>query len=54
MTLAHQSFPQLRLVFAEYEKLSGKMFEQAVEKELGGDLKEAILTIGRTLFETLI
>lgn len=45
--LAHQSFYQLKLVFDEYEKLSGKTFQQAVESELGGDLKEAILTIAR-------
>jgi len=45
--LAHQSFQQLKLIFKEYESISGKTFEQAVENELGGDLKEAILTIAR-------
>lgn len=44
--LAHHSFPQLKLVFKEYEKLAGKTFEQAVRAEMSGDLKEAILTIG--------
>lgn len=37
----------MKLVFDEYERISGKTFEQAVESELGGDLKEAILTIAR-------
>jgi len=45
--LAHQSFPQLQLIFREYANISGKTFEQAVQSELGGDLKEAILTIGK-------
>ncbi|XP_021949864.1 annexin B10 isoform X2 [Folsomia candida] len=45
--LAHHSFPQLKLVFKEYEKLAGKTFEQAVRAEMSGDLKEAILTIAR-------
>lgn len=47
LLLAHQSFPQLQLVFREYASISGKTFEQAVQSELGGDLKEAILTIAR-------
>lgn len=45
--LAHNSFYQLKLVFEEYANLSGKSFQQAVESELSGDLKEAILTIAR-------
>lgn len=35
------------MVFDEYERLSGKTFQQAVEAELGGDLKEACITIAR-------
>lgn len=49
LLLAHQSFPQLQLVFREYANLAGKSFEQAVNSELGGDLKEALLTIGNFL-----
>ncbi|CAL8126556.1 unnamed protein product [Orchesella dallaii] len=45
--LAHNSFYQLKLVFDEYEKISGKTFQQAAESELSGDLKEACLTIAR-------
>jgi annexin A7/11 len=45
--LAHQSFYQLKLVFDEYANISGKTIQQAVESELGGELKEAILTIAR-------
>jgi len=45
--LAHQSFYQLKLVFDEYANISGKTFQQAVENELGGELKEAIMTIAR-------
>jgi len=45
--LAHQSLPQLRLIFEEYQKLSGKSFEDAVSSEFSGKLKTAVLTIAK-------
>jgi len=43
--LSHGSFAQLRLVFEEYKNLSGQTIEQAVNHEIGGELKEAIMAI---------
>ncbi|CAL8134933.1 unnamed protein product [Orchesella dallaii] len=43
--LAHQSLAQLRLVFKEYEELSGKTLEDAIGAEFSGKLKNAVLTI---------
>lgn len=44
--MAHASFAQLRLIFEEYKKLSGKTIEQAIKHEMGGELKEALMAIG--------
>lgn len=44
--MAHSSFEQLRLVFDEYKSLSGTTIEQAIEHEVDGDLKDALLAIG--------
>jgi annexin A7/11 len=43
--LAHQSFAQLRQIFEEYKKISGKTLEEGVKSEFSGDLGRAILTI---------
>lgn len=45
--LSHGSFAQLRLVFEEYKNLSGQTIEQAVNHEIGGELKEAIMAISK-------
>ncbi|CAL8113160.1 unnamed protein product [Orchesella dallaii] len=45
--LAHESFQQLRIVFDEYRKVSGKTIEQAIKSEFSGDLLTAIETIVR-------
>lgn len=47
--LSHGSFAQLRLVFEEYKNLSGQTIEQAVNHEIGGELKEAIMAISKFL-----
>jgi annexin A7/11 len=44
--MAHESFPQLRLIFEEYKNVSGRTIEQALEAELSGELLEAMLGIG--------
>lgn len=43
---AHESIPQLRLIFEEYKNIGGRTIEQAIKKELSGELKDAILAIG--------
>lgn len=43
--MAHASFAQLRLVFAEYKALSGQTIEQAIKHELSGDLATAMMAI---------
>ena len=45
--LAHESFHQLRIIFDEYRKISGKTIEQAVKSEFSGDVGEAVMTIGK-------
>lgn len=44
--MAHESFPQLRLIFEEYKNVSGRTIEQALQAELSGELLEAMLAIG--------
>jgi len=43
--MAHESFPQLRLIFEEYKNVSGRTIEQALQAELSGELLEAMLAI---------
>lgn len=46
MILAQEPFHQLRVIFDEYRKISGKTIEQAIKSEFSGDLLTAIETIG--------
>lgn len=46
LLLAHEPFHQLRVIFDEYRKVSGKTIEQAIKSEFSGDLLTAIETIG--------
>lgn len=48
--LASQSFEQLRLVFAEYQKLSKRSMEQVIKNEFSGDIERGLLTIGKLSF----
>ena len=45
--MAHESYEQLRLIFDEYKKISGRTLEQAIRDELSGPLLEAMMTIGK-------
>lgn len=47
--MAHSSFAHLKLVFEEYKKVSGQTIEQAVKHEMGGELKDALMTLGLKL-----
>lgn len=48
MILASQSYDQLRAVFEEYHKTSRCSIEQAITKEMSGNLEIGMLTIGKT------
>lgn len=43
--MAHENYEQLRLIFSEYKKISGRTLEQAIKDELSGPLLEAMMTI---------
>merc|ERR1712060_211090 len=44
---AGRSFPHLRAVIKFYKKKTGEDMEEVIEKEMGGDLKDAFLTLVR-------
>lgn len=44
---AAESFPQLRLVFDEYQKLTGHPIEKAIKSEMSGDVERAFLAIAK-------
>jgi len=44
--LCARSVPQLRCIFDEYDKISKNTIERAIEKEMSGNLKTGMLTIG--------
>lgn len=50
--LCTRSYPQLRRVFMEYQKLSGHTLEQAVRNEFSGDIKAGLLAIGESQLVT--
>lgn len=43
----HESYDQLKLVFEKYKTVSGHTIEQALKKELSGDLLNLTLAIGK-------
>ncbi|XP_076063062.1 annexin-B12-like isoform X2 [Oratosquilla oratoria] len=47
--MANYSYPLLRLVFEEYEKIKGKPFSDAIKSELSGDLEKGMLAIYRCI-----
>jgi len=44
---AGRSFPQLRATMKAYKKKTGEDMDEVIEKEMGGDLKKALLTLVR-------
>ena len=45
--LMSRSYAQLRATFAEYTKISKHDIEAAIKKEMSGDLKTGMLTVGK-------
>lgn len=43
-----KSFPELRSMFVEYERLSGHKIEEAIEREFKKDIKKTLLAIGKS------
>lgn len=43
--LASQNYSQLRLVFQEYQKITGHSIEKAIEAEFSGDIKSGLLAV---------
>lgn len=43
--IAAQNFSQLRLVFDEYQKITGRSIEQAINNEFSGDIRDGLLAI---------
>lgn len=44
--LISRSFPQLRKIFQEYERLSGSDLEQTIKREFSGSVEEGYLSVG--------
>ena len=49
--LCQRSFSQLRLIFDKYEMISGQSMKQAIKDEFSGDIKTALLTIVKCVWD---
>ena len=47
--LMNLSFPQNRLTFEEYKKISKKDIEDSIKSEMSGDLKKSMLAVVRSI-----
>lgn len=45
--LASRSFPQLELIFHEYQLISKKTLEEAIKSEFSGSIEDGLLAIGK-------
>jgi len=45
--LCSRSYPQLRQIFDEYQRLTGHDFEKAIKNEFSGDIEAGLLAIGK-------
>ncbi|XP_064458302.1 annexin A4-like [Ornithodoros turicata] len=50
--LCSQSFEQLRQVFREYARLTDHDIMEAIKKEMSGEIKQALLTIVKAVYNT--
>jgi annexin A7/11 len=44
--LCSRSYPQLKQIFNEYQRLTGHDFEKAIKNEFSGDIASGLLAIG--------
>lgn len=45
--LCQRNYPQLKLIFQEYQQMTGHSFEQAIKNEFSGDIKDGFVAIFR-------
>lgn len=48
--LCSRSYPQLKQIFEEYQRLTGHDFEKAIKNEFSGDIEAGLLAIGKRNF----
>lgn len=47
VVLASRSFPQLEMIFHQYQLVSNKTLEQAIKNEFSGSIEDGLLAIGK-------
>lgn len=43
--LCSRSYPQLRRIFMEYQRMAGKPLEHSIKSEFSGDIEDGLLAI---------